>query len=268
MTRVRAFPKQTAHGSSNASRGSSVSGSRGAGVGTGLGLALVREHVRLHGADASSSPTRRRAARDLSSRSPWHRGRPWSKTACRQAAKSNDDKTTTPIDGGAVRPGDRRCNGRMRGCDPADRAQPIAVPNLFHVPTVPDLLRHGRPVDVYFLTRGHLVASTRYVPAGKLTLDRLLQDTLNALTFGPTTSELHSGIFTAMSEFPRAQLHAHRQCEGGRRFRRPGLVVRFARRDRTVPSRRPDRLHAHPVHPGQIRQLPLRRRTGGVPRPG
>ena len=85
-------------------------------------------------------------------------------------------------------------------------AQPIAVPNLFHVPTVPDLLRHGRPVDVYFLTRGHLVASTRYVPAGKLTLDRLLQDTLNALTFGPTTSELHSGIFTAMSEFPRSQV--------------------------------------------------------------
>lgn len=86
-------------------------------------------------------------------------------------------------------------------------AQPIAVPgNLFHTPGSPALLRHGRPVDVYFLTRGHLVASTRFVPGGKLSLDQLLQDTLNVLTLGPTTSEFRSGISTAMSEYPRSQL--------------------------------------------------------------
>jgi spore germination protein GerM len=86
-------------------------------------------------------------------------------------------------------------------------AQPLTVPRaLFHAPSVPNLLRHGRPVDVYFLTRGHLVPSTRYIPSGKLTLDRLLQDTLNVLAIGPTTAEFRSGISTAMSLYPRAQL--------------------------------------------------------------
>jgi spore germination protein GerM len=81
-------------------------------------------------------------------------------------------------------------------------AQQIAVPgDLFHTPSLPEL-HHGRPVDVYFLTRGHLVASTRYVSASKLSLDALLQDTLNALTLGPTTAEFRSGISTAISEFP------------------------------------------------------------------
>lgn len=86
-------------------------------------------------------------------------------------------------------------------------AQQIAVPrDLFHTPSQPELPHHGRPVDVYFLTRGHLVASTRYVPAGKLSLDQLLQDTMNALALGPTTSEFKSGVSTAMSEFPRPSL--------------------------------------------------------------
>jgi spore germination protein GerM len=94
------------------------------------------------------------------------------------------------------------------GCGVAlqSSAQPIAVPrDLFHTPTTPVLPKHGRPVDVYFLTRGHLVASTRYVSTDK-SLDPLLQDTLNALTAGPTTSEFRSGISTAVSEFPRASL--------------------------------------------------------------
>jgi spore germination protein GerM len=86
-------------------------------------------------------------------------------------------------------------------------AQQIAVPrDLFHTPSLPELPHHGRPVDVYFLTRGHLVASTRYVPASRLSIDQLLQDTLNELTLGPTTSEFRSGISTAMSEYPRAAL--------------------------------------------------------------
>ncbi len=42
--------------------------------------------------------------------------------------------------------------------------------------------------------------------AGKVALDHFLQNTLNALTLGPTTSELRSGISTAMSEFPRSQV--------------------------------------------------------------
>lgn len=95
------------------------------------------------------------------------------------------------------------------GCGVAiqSSAQSIAVPHeLFQAPSVPNLLRHGRPVDVYFLTRGHLVASTRFVPTAKLSLDQLLQDTLNVLTLGPTTSEFRSGISTAMSEYPRSQL--------------------------------------------------------------
>ncbi len=95
-------------------------------------------------------------------------------------------------------------------------AQPIAVPGaLFHTPSLPEPPHHGRAVDVYFLTRGHLAASTRYVPAAKLSLDALLQDTLNALTLGPTTSELRSGISTAMSEFPRSTLVLTGKVERG-----------------------------------------------------
>ncbi|MGA8297234.1 MAG: GerMN domain-containing protein [Acidimicrobiales bacterium] len=85
-------------------------------------------------------------------------------------------------------------------------AQPISVPaDLFHT-AASKLLHHGRPVDVYFLTGSHLVASTRFVPEGRVSLDATLQDTLNVLSAGPTTSELRSGISTAMSEVPPAEL--------------------------------------------------------------
>lgn len=100
--------------------------------------------------------------------------------------------------------------GATAGCGVAiqSSAQQISVPhNLFHTPKAAQLQRHGRPVDVYFLTRGHLVASTRYVQGGKTAaIEDLLQNTLNQLAFGPTTTELQSGIVTAMSEFPPPQL--------------------------------------------------------------
>jgi len=87
-------------------------------------------------------------------------------------------------------------------------ANPINVPkNLFVAPKVPKTpLHHGNAIDVYFLTNGHLVASTRYLPAGHLTETQMLQDALNALTLGPTTSEERLGVTTAMSLFPQAQL--------------------------------------------------------------
>lgn len=86
-------------------------------------------------------------------------------------------------------------------------AQPITVPHqLFKTPTIPPIPHHSKPIDVYFLTRGHLIASTRYVEQGRISLEQQLQDALNELSAGPTTSELRSGLSTAMNEFPPAQL--------------------------------------------------------------
>jgi spore germination protein GerM len=108
--------------------------------------------------------------------------------------------------------------GATAGCGVAIQtsAQPISVPNIFRTPAARQPPRHGRPVDVYFLTRGHLVASTRYVQQGKSSaIDDLLQNTLNQLAFGPTTTELRSGIVTAMSEFPAPQLSLVGNVRGG-----------------------------------------------------
>lgn len=87
-------------------------------------------------------------------------------------------------------------------------AKPIHVPNnVFQAPKFPRTpAHHGDAIDVYFLTNGHLVASTRYLPAGRLTRTNELQYALNALSLGPTTSELRLGVTTAMSLFPPAQI--------------------------------------------------------------
>ena len=77
-TRVQAFPKQTAHGSSNASRVAHRSRAVEAPESERVSDSHSYASTCVCTADASSSPTRRRAARALSSRSPWHRGRPWS----------------------------------------------------------------------------------------------------------------------------------------------------------------------------------------------
>jgi spore germination protein GerM len=94
------------------------------------------------------------------------------------------------------------------GCGIATQgtAQPFNVPaNQFTSPTTPPNARHhGQAYDVFFLSNGHLVASTRDLPAGRFSLNQRLQFALNSLDNGPTTDEFRSGVTTALSVFPEA----------------------------------------------------------------
>ncbi|HXZ83558.1 MAG TPA: GerMN domain-containing protein [Acidimicrobiales bacterium] len=85
-------------------------------------------------------------------------------------------------------------------------AQPFKVPaNQFTPPTTPTIARHhGRAYDVFFLTNGYLVASTRFLPAGRFSLNQRLQLALNQLDAGPTAAEFRSGVTTSLSESPAA----------------------------------------------------------------
>jgi spore germination protein GerM len=85
-------------------------------------------------------------------------------------------------------------------------AQPFSVPaNQFTLPTTPPTLRHsGRAIDVYFLSNGYLVASTRHLPPGHLSLDRELQLALNNLDAGPSDAESRLDVTTSLSVSPAA----------------------------------------------------------------
>ena len=85
-------------------------------------------------------------------------------------------------------------------------AQPLKVPaNQFTSPTNPPTSPHpGKAIDVYFLTNGHLVASLRHLPRGKVSLNRMLQDALNGLDAGPLSTEAELGVTTALSVSPPA----------------------------------------------------------------
>ena len=86
-------------------------------------------------------------------------------------------------------------------------AQPISVPaNQFQAQAPKPSSTHDHPVDVFFLSNGHLVASTRYLGSGHLGLVTELQDALDALCAGPTTAELRAGATTAISVLPLAQV--------------------------------------------------------------
>jgi spore germination protein GerM len=85
-------------------------------------------------------------------------------------------------------------------------AQPLTVPaNQFPSPTNPPPSAHpGKAIDVYFLTNGHLVASLRHLPRGKVSLNRMLQLALNSLDAGPLSAEAELGVWTALSVSPDA----------------------------------------------------------------
>jgi spore germination protein GerM len=85
-------------------------------------------------------------------------------------------------------------------------AQLLKVPaNQFPSPTNPPTSQHpGKAIDVYFLTNGHLVASLRHLPRGKVSLNRMLQLALNDLDAGPLSAEFELGVTTALSVTPPA----------------------------------------------------------------
>jgi spore germination protein GerM len=85
-------------------------------------------------------------------------------------------------------------------------ALPLKVPaNQFTSPTNPPTAPHpGKAIDVYFLTNGHLVASLRHLPQGKVSLNRMLQLALNGLGAGPLSAEFELGVTTALSVSPAA----------------------------------------------------------------
>ncbi len=96
----------------------------------------------------------------------------------------------------------------LSGCGIAIQAtaQPFQVPsNQFSVPQGPPTIRHpGRAIDVFFLTDGYLVASTRHLPSGRHTLGQELQLALNDLDAGTTDAESRLGVTTSLSESPAA----------------------------------------------------------------